>query len=189
MSFDDPGDDIFGHLDDPRPPMYGDDSLTHVVQRGAQIRRRRRAGYALTSAAAVVAIGGAAFAVAASKGPNGGGTQITNSQTPTPSGSAHHKKHQRPHSPGVTPTGISSVPAGGNLGHHHHHHHPVGPVSTLPPVCTTPTPSATPTPDPSATPTSTDSPAASDFAATVSATCPPTPAPSASGGTPAANAG
>jgi hypothetical protein len=40
MTFDDPGDPLFSHLDDPTPPMHGGDALTNVVQRGQQIRRR-----------------------------------------------------------------------------------------------------------------------------------------------------
>ena len=45
MTFDDPGDGIFDHLDDPAPPLHGSEALTHVVQRGQQIRRRRRSAY------------------------------------------------------------------------------------------------------------------------------------------------
>jgi hypothetical protein len=157
MTFDDPGGDLFSHLDDPTPPMYAGDALTRVKARGTQLRRRRQMTYAMSSMAVAVIITGAAVSVAAtnnSSGPNS--THVATTGTPSPHpddtrSSRGGKKGDKNH-PGSTTT--SGVPINGGSGHGGGTHggkprKPVKHCTTPPPVTVT----TTPTPDPTSTQT------------------------------------
>lgn len=149
MTFDDPGDPFFGHLDDPSPPMHGGDALTHVMQRGHQIRRRRRTTYSASTAVVVIAITGAAIGLASSHSPHNSQT-ISTLKSPSSSTSSHphSPKRTRTQGPGGIVDTTRSTP--------HRHQSPGGGATTpATPVCvsTTPTvapPSTSPTSDPSA---------------------------------------
>jgi hypothetical protein len=163
MTFDDPGDDIFGHLDDPAPRALGDAALSGVMRRGQQIRRRRYSAYALGATCLVVAAAGAAVAVTGS-GPLGGKNSIVTPATSTNSASSKHPSGKGSGHPAPGGVGISSSSNGGALRHHrhHHHHHPSGPGGgTTTPLCVTPTPTSVATPTGSATPTPTIGPVVS----------------------------
>jgi hypothetical protein len=192
MTFDDPGEPIFDHLDDPAPPTLSEDALTGVVRRGQQIRRRRRSAYALTSGAVAIVLAGSAIAIANSGGPSGrnGQTVIGSTPSPTQTGAnipkGKNHRHHGGNGPGtqtINPCGTSRH-AGQHAGHHHHKAGGGG-HGVLPPPCVTATPAPTPT---MITPT----PSGSQTPTPVSSTPTPVPvvtcAPPAPGGSEAPSA-
>jgi hypothetical protein len=152
MTFDDPDDDIFGHLDDPAPPSLGSEALTHVMARGGQIRRRRRTIYAATSAAVVIVIAGSAITLAAGQHPHGQTSTLTSpTSSPTPHGShsakAGKKDHKKSSPDSLTET--TGVGVGrGTTTKKHHHHHPAQGGGGTPGPCVTTTTTTTPAPPP-----------------------------------------
>jgi hypothetical protein len=156
MTFDGPGDGIFDHLDDPTPPPHGD-ALTHVVQRGQQIRRRRRSIYSASTAFVIIAVAGTAIGVTRSSTANGDNQSVT--PLKSPSTSALHPSPSTKQKGSHAPTGVTETTQPGGQSHHPSRG---GEVAPAPPVCvtTTPTvaptsisPTTSPTTSPSATPT------------------------------------
>ena len=114
MTFDDPGDGIFDHLDDPTPPLHGGDALTHVMQRGQQIRRRRRSIYSVEHRVVVIAVAGIADRRDPAGHSSGGNESVTPLKSPTSSsvaplaldqeaGLARAERRDRDHQPGRQP--------------------------------------------------------------------------------------
>jgi hypothetical protein len=135
MTFDDPGEDPFGHLDDPVPPMHGAEALTHVVARGQQIRRRRRTAYSASTALIVVVIAGAAVGVARSGAHNSQTISTLKSGTPSVTASELSSTPKRSQSSGP---GGGVTTTTGPIQHQHS-------LTTSPNPTTTPTCSSTPT--------------------------------------------
>jgi hypothetical protein len=177
MTFDDPGDGIFDHLDDPAPPVLGGDALTHVMQRGHQIRRRRRSIYSVSTAVVVIAVAGIAIGVTRPGATSGGNESVTPLKSPT-SSSLHptpSTKKRGSHAPnGVTQTTYPGQPP--------HHSGGGGSIAPVPPVCVTTTPTVAPTSiPPTSSPTTSPSGAPTPApTATPVVTCvTPTPTPTA----------
>jgi hypothetical protein len=134
MTIDDPGDPFFGHLDDPTPPLHGGEALTHVIQRGQQIRRRRRAAYSVSSVAVVIVIAGATIGLASANGPHGKNATVTPLHTATLSPSPH--RHSKPPSSTKSPTSIRQT-----FPTRHGHSPSHGPTAPATPSCVSDTPS------------------------------------------------
>ncbi|HVY11142.1 MAG TPA: hypothetical protein VHB18_13450 [Mycobacteriales bacterium] len=137
-------DGIFDNLDDPTPPVFGNELLPGVLSRGNQIRRQRRTTYGIASACAVVLVAGAAVGLA---GGHSGGSRhpvVASSLTPTPH--PHHSPKHRHHG-GTTVTTNPHHPGSGN-------------ATSTPTSCPTATPPSTPAEQP--TPTDSDSPTPTD---------------------------
>jgi hypothetical protein len=142
MTFDDPGDPLFNHLDDPTPPLHGGDALTNVVQRGQQIRRRRRTAYSVSSAFVVFAIAGAIIGVV--HGGSASNNQTVSTLTSPPlTNSSLSPSPSRSHHKSKSPTGIGQT--GGSTPFHSK-----SPTS----IATWPTTAVCPSDTPTAPPTS-----------------------------------
>jgi hypothetical protein len=176
MTFDDPGDGSFEHLDDPAPPIHGSEALSRVVQRGHQIRRRRRVTYSASTAVVIVAIGGAVFGLANSGHLPGNGQAVAPVHSPTSSRTPHS------HSPRATTT-TSPNGVGQRIGttpHPHPHHPTVRLTPPTLPVCVSSSPSANQPPaDPTTSPTASadGTPGSTPPSEPASPTASPTPTP------------
>ncbi|MGN6472340.1 MAG: hypothetical protein ACTHK4_01670 [Mycobacteriales bacterium] len=138
---------MFGGLDDPTPPAFGNELLPGVVQRGQHIRRQRRIAYGIGSACAALMIAGGAVGIASVSGNSSPSAPELHVPT-TPA----HTKH--PHHHGQSPGTVGSRQGPGR-GTTHTGGQPC--VSPTPSSSESPTPTASPTDAGQATPMATDS--------------------------------